>query len=76
MWGKTVCEGKFLVNRSSFYLKYYCEYCDFYILKEIEEKAPLLKKQREDYETALTSIEQMTSQLDSTMLVRSLVFKA
>ncbi|XP_059140232.1 nucleoprotein TPR-like isoform X2 [Physella acuta] len=38
------------------------------ILQEIQEKAPLLKKQREDYETALTSIEQMTSQLDSTML--------
>ncbi|BFY99561.1 hypothetical protein BsWGS_02600 [Bradybaena similaris] len=38
------------------------------ILQEIEEKAPLLKKQREDYETALISLDQMTSQLDSAML--------
>ncbi|CAL1544987.1 unnamed protein product [Lymnaea stagnalis] len=38
------------------------------ILQEIEEKAPLLKKQREDYETALTNLDQMSSQLDSTML--------
>ena len=42
----------------------------FFILQEIEEKAPLLKKQREDYETALQNLEQMTAQLDSVMLVR------
>ncbi|KAL5021860.1 hypothetical protein ScPMuIL_001015 [Solemya velum] len=38
------------------------------ILQEIEEKAPLLKKQREDYEAALQSIEQLTKQVDTAML--------
>ncbi|KAK6990642.1 nucleoprotein TPR [Biomphalaria glabrata] len=38
------------------------------ILQEIEEKAPLLKKQREDYETTLNNLDQLTSQLDSAML--------
>ncbi|XP_060076894.1 nucleoprotein TPR-like [Ylistrum balloti] len=38
------------------------------ILQEIEEKAPLLKKQRQDYENSLSNIEQLTRQLDSSML--------
>ncbi|XP_052775789.1 nucleoprotein TPR-like isoform X2 [Mya arenaria] len=38
------------------------------ILQEIEAKAPMLKKQREDYEIALRSIDQMTRQLDGAML--------
>ena len=38
------------------------------IVQEIEEKAPILKKQREDYETALTNLDQMTGQLDTAML--------
>ncbi|KAK3607529.1 hypothetical protein CHS0354_025782 [Potamilus streckersoni] len=38
------------------------------ILQEIEEKAPILKKQRDDYETALQTIEQMTRQLDDARL--------
>ncbi|KAL3869712.1 hypothetical protein ACJMK2_042363 [Sinanodonta woodiana] len=38
------------------------------ILQEIEEKAPILKKQRNDYETSLQTIEQMTRQLDDARL--------
>ena len=39
------------------------------VVQEIEDKAPLLKKQREDYEISLRSIDQMTRQLDAAMLV-------
>ncbi|XP_025109062.1 nucleoprotein TPR-like isoform X2 [Pomacea canaliculata] len=38
------------------------------IVQEIEDKAPLLKKQREDYETALQTLDQLTPKLDSAML--------
>ncbi|KAL4235843.1 hypothetical protein ACF0H5_004232 [Mactra antiquata] len=38
------------------------------ILQEIQEKAPILVKQKEDYELALKSIDQMTRQLDAGML--------
>ncbi|XP_021362247.1 nucleoprotein TPR-like isoform X2 [Mizuhopecten yessoensis] len=38
------------------------------ILQEIEEKAPLLKKQRQDYENSLANIDQLTRQLDASML--------
>ncbi|XP_071164594.1 nucleoprotein TPR-like isoform X2 [Mytilus edulis] len=38
------------------------------ILHEIEEKAPVLKKQKEDYVQALQNIDQLTKQLDSSLL--------
>ena len=34
------------------------------MLQELNEKAPLLKRQREDYERALVTINQLTSQTD------------
>ncbi|CAD1469044.1 unnamed protein product, partial [Heterotrigona itama] len=34
------------------------------ILRELEEKAPILQQQREDYETAMTNIGMLTSRLD------------
>lgn len=37
-------------------------------LQEIEEKAPLIRKQREDYEQSLETIEQMNKQLDAALL--------
>ena len=37
--------------------------------QEIEEKAPILKKQREDYENSLESISQLTAQLDAALTV-------
>ncbi len=38
-------------------------------MQEIDEKAPVMKKQREDYEKSLHTINQLTRQLDSAMLV-------
>ncbi|XP_064626009.1 nucleoprotein TPR-like [Lineus longissimus] len=38
------------------------------ILQEIEERTPVMKKQREDYEAAMQTINQMTSQLDTAMI--------
>ncbi|XP_065056789.1 nucleoprotein TPR-like isoform X2 [Rhopilema esculentum] len=37
------------------------------ILQEIEEKAPLLQRQREDYENALKTIENLTAKFDDAM---------
>ena len=42
-------------------------------MQEIEDKAPQLKKQREDYEAALQTLEQLTPQLDAAMLVTCLL---
>lgn len=42
-------------------------YKDFQ-LQEIEEKAPLIRKQREDYEQSLETIKQMNKQLDAALL--------
>lgn len=42
-------------------------YKDFQ-LQEIEEKAPMIHKQREDYEQSLETIEQMNKQLDAALL--------
>ena len=42
----------------------------FWFVQEIEERTPMLKKQREDYESSLITINQLTSQLDAAMLVR------
>ncbi|XP_074653725.1 nucleoprotein TPR-like isoform X2 [Tubulanus polymorphus] len=39
-----------------------------HILQEIEDKAPIIKKQREDYDNAIQTIHQMTKQLDMAML--------
>ena len=39
------------------------------ILQEIEDRAPKMKKQREDYEAALDTLNQITPQLDAAMLV-------
>ncbi|XP_014791097.1 nucleoprotein TPR isoform X3 [Octopus bimaculoides] len=38
------------------------------IMQEIEEKAPILRQQREDYEQALHTITQLTHKLDTAML--------
>ncbi|KAK3089218.1 hypothetical protein FSP39_001828 [Pinctada imbricata] len=38
------------------------------IIAEIEEKAPILRKQKEDYENAVHSVEQLSKQLDAAML--------
>lgn len=38
-------------------------------MQEIEEKAPLMKKQRQDYEKAFEAVTQLTHQLDSAMMV-------
>ena len=37
--------------------------------QEIEEKAPIMRAQREDYEQALRAVTQLTQQLDSAMTV-------
>lgn len=39
-----------------------------HIINELEEKGPLLKKQREDYENALDTIKELTQQNDSLIL--------
>lgn len=57
------------------YMKYFFKkaylfmllYKDFQ-LQEIEEKAPMIRKQREDYEQSLETIEQMNKQLDAALL--------
>ena len=41
------------------------------VMKEIEAKAPQLIKQREDYENALETLDNMTRQWDTAMLVRT-----
>lgn len=33
-------------------------------MQEIEQKSPLLKKQREDYDYAMTTVESLTSRMD------------
>ncbi|XP_077991395.1 nucleoprotein TPR-like [Glandiceps talaboti] len=38
------------------------------ILKEIEEKAPVMQKQREDYEKSIQTIDHLSSRLDTAML--------
>lgn len=38
--------------------------------QEIEEKAPVMKRQREDYEKSIHTINQLTQQMDTAMLVR------
>lgn len=38
------------------------------IIQQLEEKAPLLIKQREDYDTALDNINELTSQNDALIL--------
>ena len=43
-----------------------------FLLQEIEEKAPVLQKQREDYEQALETVSQLSSKLEAAMLVRRL----
>lgn len=43
----------------------------FFNLQEIREKAPLIKKQREDYEASLKTVSQLSTQLDAAMLVSS-----
>ena len=43
-----------------------------FLLQEIEEKAPILKQQREDYENSLYNIDQLTKQLDSSLLVSTI----
>lgn len=42
------------------------EYMD-QILKEVEEKAPLLKQQRKDYENALSTVDRLSASLESAM---------
>jgi len=39
------------------------------ILKEIEEKAPILQQQRKDYEQALHSVDQLSMRLNSALAV-------
>ena len=51
----------------------YSLYTGWLRLQEIEDKAPQLKKQREDYEAALQTLEQLTPQLDAAMLVTCLL---
>jgi nucleoprotein TPR len=41
------------------------------IINEIEEKAPILKRQKHEYEEALTTINNLTSQLEKSMMVSS-----
>lgn len=38
------------------------------ILRELEDKAPVLQQQREDYETAMTNIATLTSRLDELLV--------
>ena len=40
------------------------------LLKDIEEKAPLLQQQRKDYEGALITIDKLTLKLEDAMKVR------
>ena len=42
------------------------------LIQEIEEKAPVLKKQKQDYEKCLESVTHLTHQLDSAMVVSTL----
>ncbi|PIK55813.1 putative nucleoprotein TPR-like [Apostichopus japonicus] len=46
------------------------EYMD-QILQEIEEKAPILQQQREDYEKSLETTNQLSIRLDAALLVRN-----
>lgn len=65
----------FLEILTYMYMKYFFKkaylfmllYKDFQ-LQEIEEKAPMIRKQREDYEQSLETIEQMNKQLDAALL--------
>lgn len=56
-------------------MKYFFKKADLFMLlykdfqlQEIEEKAPMIRKQREDYEQSLETIEQMNKQLDAALL--------
>lgn len=42
-----------------------------FLLKDIEEKAPLLQQQRKDYEGALITIDKLTLKLEDAMKVRA-----
>lgn len=55
-----VCEELSLQKEETKNLKLYVET----IMGEIEEKAPILKKQREDYERALENVATLTKQID------------
>lgn len=39
------------------------------IIKDIEEKAPILKRQRQEYEEAVQTIAKITTQLENSMMV-------
>jgi hypothetical protein len=40
------------------------------LLQEIDDKAPLLRQQKENYLAAMQTLDQITPQLDAAMLVR------
>ncbi len=44
-------------------------------VQEIEEKAPIMKKQREDYEKAIEAVDQLTGQIETAMLVSCIHLK-
>ena len=44
------------------------------IINEIEEKAPLLNRQKQEYEEALNTINNLTSQLEKSMIVNSFIY--
>lgn len=51
----------------SYTLYSYCITVSTHILKAIEERAPFLQKQREDYQRSLDAIHQLTLQLEMVM---------
>lgn len=44
------------------------------IIKDIEEKAPILKRQKAEYEEAILSVGSLTTQLENAMMVCILCF--
>ncbi len=40
------------------------------IINDVEEKAPMLKRQKHEYEEALNTINKLTNQLEKSMMVR------
>ena len=39
------------------------------VIKEIEEKAPILKRQKQEYEEAMKTIDSLTTQLENALMV-------
>lgn len=43
------------------------------VIKEIEEKAPILKRQKQEYEEAMKTIDSLTTQLENALMVSGVI---